>query len=320
MLVGIAAVIVLLLVGVGIEGLVLWGRVERVDLEPHASPDGGTTYLLVGTDSREFIESEEDLVRYGSPEDNPGTGADVMLLVRVGDEGSTRFLSISRDLVVVDEQTFPLRATAALDSGPQELLDTLCRSLGLGIDHYLQVDFAGLRDLVNAIGGIDVSVDQPTRDIWSGLQLEEGTNHLDGDGVLQYVASRRPEVEVEGEWVPAPQRESRGSKAAEVLGKIGEKLDLAPWRPLSAHRRLSAVAEAITTDSELGMRDAFALRSRLGSLSSDEIVELPTVRLEGSDDFLPIEELEPDAGRVLVEFDGPEPAEGCQPRLARAER
>nr|MDT0523927.1 LCP family protein [Streptomyces sp. DSM 41633] len=48
------------------------------------------------------------------------------------------------------------------------------------IDHYLEIDFAGFKDLVDAIGGVTVDVPQDINDKASGLNLTAGPQKLDG--------------------------------------------------------------------------------------------------------------------------------------------
>lgn len=68
--------------------------------------------------------------------------------------------------------------------------------LGIGIDHYVEVNFEGFRELVDAIGGVDFYVPQDMywdmRDNGEPLiNLKEGMQHLDGDKAEQLVRFRR---------------------------------------------------------------------------------------------------------------------------------
>jgi hypothetical protein len=123
------AVVAVVILALGTDALLLWKRVEQVDLDLAGSPPGGTTYLLVGSDSREYFEEPRDFGQFGTVEDNPGERADVVLAVRVRDDGSTTLLKISRDLLVMDEGYGPERLAAFLLGGHQAVVDTLCRPL-----------------------------------------------------------------------------------------------------------------------------------------------------------------------------------------------
>jgi anionic cell wall polymer biosynthesis LytR-Cps2A-Psr (LCP) family protein len=71
--------------------------------------------------------------------------------------------------------------------------------LGISIDHYVLVDFAGFVDLVDALGGIDVTVTEPMDVAFSPAKEDEdpvtvsvdpGRHHFDGRTALAYVRNR----------------------------------------------------------------------------------------------------------------------------------
>ncbi len=68
--------------------------------------------------------------------------------------------------------------------------------LGIEIDHYVKVDFASFRSLVDLVGGVDFYVPQDMywdmRDTGDPLiNLKEGMQHIDGDKAEQLVRFRR---------------------------------------------------------------------------------------------------------------------------------
>jgi LCP family protein required for cell wall assembly len=268
------------------------------------------------------VQTEADRIRYGDAKETPGSRADVILALRVRDDGSISLLRLPRDLIVMDENASPARLTTSLLEGRQEVAATLCRSLGLGVDHYLEIRFPGVRSIVNSIGGIDVTVEHPTRDLMSGLRLKAGSNHLDGDGALAYIGSREAEVKIDGRWRPDTDSPgSRSSKATEVLADIGSSLDLSVWHPIRSQRRIWTVAGAIVADSDLGPSDALALRGALGELVSGRALDLPVdatpAEVPGD---VPYDKLRFGAADVLKKFDGPQPAPHCTAHLAEAVR
>ena len=90
------------------------------------------------------------------------------------------------------------------DDGPQRLIDTIQQDFGIPINHYIEVDFAGFKGVVDAIGGVPMYFDTPMRDDNSGLNVTEaGCTTLDGDagprlrpGPPPRVQGRQGQVEV----------------------------------------------------------------------------------------------------------------------------
>jgi LCP family protein required for cell wall assembly len=70
------------------------------------------------------------------------------------------------------------------------LVETLTAWSGLTIDHLVKVDFRGFIDIVDAIGGVELTLDAPLRDDKSGLDLPAGTVRLDGEDALSFVRAR----------------------------------------------------------------------------------------------------------------------------------
>jgi len=91
--------------------------------------------------------------------------------------------------------TFP----AAPDPGMEALRQTMSLLLGIPIEYYVLVDFAGFVDLVDAIGGIEVNSTEemhiavsPAKDGEELIEIDiiPGRHHLDGRTALAYVRNR----------------------------------------------------------------------------------------------------------------------------------
>ena len=214
--------------------------------------------MLVGLDSRASLPAGADPSAFGTPQDVPGSRADVVLVVHVTDAGTTTVLSVPRD-VVVDGGRLALRW---LD-GPQATLDALC-GLGIPSDHLVAVDLAGFAALVDAAGGLDVDVPAPVRDPAAGLELHTaGPQHVDGATALALVRSRHPQELVDGSWSDAVvDPDGRASSAATVLGALADVTRARPWRlpqvawaasdALSVDRGTSAGELATLLTADLG--------------------------------------------------------------------
>ncbi|MGW7509735.1 LCP family protein [Streptomyces massasporeus] len=164
----------------------------------------GTTYLVVGSDSREGL-SEQDRkdLNTGSAE---GRRTDSVILLHTGANGAT-MLSLPRDSWVtlpsyVDPGTgrshraAPDKLNAAFSlGGPDLLVRTVERNTGVRVDHYAEIGFAGFVGVVDAVGGVDLCLDKAVRDEDSGADLPAGCQTLDGAEALAFVRQRKQEAQ-----------------------------------------------------------------------------------------------------------------------------
>ena len=119
--------------------------------------------------------------------DQQGTRSDTMMLVRLRPrENTLSLLSIPRDSRVYmgGTQRIDKINSAHAEGGPTMALQTVEQTLGVPIDHYVVVNFAGVRDLVDAIGGVDLYVEKPMHYVDNTAKLfihfQPGQQHLDG--------------------------------------------------------------------------------------------------------------------------------------------
>jgi LCP family protein required for cell wall assembly len=166
-------------------------------------PSGGkgTNYLIVGSDSREGMSAaEKKQLHTGSAE---GKRTDSMMILHVGDNGDT-LISLPRDSDV-ELPTFvgsesgktykgtgrhiKLNAAYATD-GPELLVRTVEFNTGLRIDHYVEIGFAGFANIVDAVGGVDITIDKAFKDKYSGADFKAGKQTLNGEQALAFVRTR----------------------------------------------------------------------------------------------------------------------------------
>jgi LCP family protein required for cell wall assembly len=69
-------------------------------------------------------------------------------------------------------------------------MDTLGALYDTSVDYYMQVNFEGFKTLVDAIGGIEVESDISFVTTHYDVQINKGTNYLDGEGALGFVRER----------------------------------------------------------------------------------------------------------------------------------
>jgi LCP family protein required for cell wall assembly len=137
--------------------------------------------------------------------------SDTILLVRAG--GTTfRKLSIPRDTLATIPGHGGQKINSAYAFGGAKLtIKTIEDFLGINVDHVAIVDFNGFRDFINAIGGVEVTVNKKVCSEVSGgaqnggfsLFLDPGTHTLDADQALT-LARTRENVAQDPQGHPCP--------------------------------------------------------------------------------------------------------------------
>ncbi|MGV9793776.1 MULTISPECIES: LCP family glycopolymer transferase [unclassified Gordonia (in: high G+C Gram-positive bacteria)] len=187
--------VLLLVIVVGMVAMVFYydSKLHRVDaLVSYAGRPGdtpGTNWLIVGTDSRADLSDEQrtDL----STGDAEGARTDTIMLVHNPPDGKPLIVSLPRDLYVDIPGVGTAKINAAFNSGGAQLLVRTVENLtGLRIDHYAEVGFGGFDTLVDAVGGVDICLDQPINDPKAGPPLKKGCHRLNGRQALTLVRSR----------------------------------------------------------------------------------------------------------------------------------
>ncbi|WP_406286104.1 LCP family protein [Embleya sp. NBC_00896] len=161
--------------------------------------------LLIGNDSR-VGEGR----RYGA-EGHEGL-ADVAILMHLSaDRSNATLVNIPRDTMVdiprceigkgkdkkVTEARFGQFNDSFRSIGASCTVATVDRMLQVRTDHYIEVDFKGVRDLTDAVGGVPICLDAPIHDPvlsgqrgGTGLELPAGPNNLSGNDALQFLRAR----------------------------------------------------------------------------------------------------------------------------------
>lgn len=141
-----------------------------------ALTEGPFNVLVLGVDERP--DSEEE-----------GSRTDTIMLVRVvPDSGDVKLLSVPRDLLVEVEPGREDRINTAYNYGGVEQTITAFEGYsGIGVDHYAIVDFEGFKDVINAMGGVRVDVED---EIPPKYKIEDGLQTLNGQQALFYARYR----------------------------------------------------------------------------------------------------------------------------------
>lgn len=257
------------------------------------------TFLIVGSDTREGLD---DLTNFGTA---GGARADVIMLVKIdSSDSSGQILSIPRDLWVDIPGFGADRINASYAFGGSSLLvQTIRENLGIEVNHYVEVDFVGFAAMVDELGGIEITFAYPARDVKSGLDVEAGTQELDGDMALAYARSRTYQEYQNGSWVSVDANDiGRTARQQEVVRAIVSELT-SPASIADAGDSAAAMASHMTIDSELASASVGAMVWEYKGVLTGETssVTLPTkgASFEGKSVVVAVE---PDASEVLAVF------------------
>ncbi|NUT69604.1 LCP family protein [Pseudarthrobacter sp. C4D7] len=156
--------------------------------------------LVLGTDTRDGNNSQ-----FGTADQSTGYGqSDVMMLLDISaDNKHVNVVSFPRDLLVdvpacTDSKTnqkYPEQQDAMINSAMAQAgigcaVDTVNKLTGLEVDHFMMADFNAVKELSNAVGGVEVCVTDAVNDPDSHLNLPAGKSQVQGDQALAFLRTR----------------------------------------------------------------------------------------------------------------------------------
>ena len=214
---------------------------EQLAIVDALSPSSPTSFddsfymMLLGSDSRED----------GSV---AGSRADTSMVVRVDPVNSVvTMISIPRDTKInIPGYGFNKFNAAYSYGGAAGAIEAAEDLLGIEITHYAEVDFGSLADLVDAVGGVDIYVEEPISDPnLPGVYIEAGDQHLDGENALAYARTRQY---ADGDF-------TRTAHQRALVMAIVEEVLAMPLTDLP--KVISSAASCVTTD--FSVEDLIAL-------------------------------------------------------------
>lgn len=250
--------------------------------------------MLIGNQTRAGL-SQSQAAQFGSPQQLSGSLSDVLMILHLDPaKGTASLLSIPRDLFAPMPAGSPVgryqKIDAALNdgaNGPNNLIKAVEDDFGIPINHYVELEFNGFSQTVDALGGINVDFPMPLWDSYSLLNIPTaGCIHLDGAQALALVRARHLQYDPPGVtssrfyWPYDPEsdlsRIVRDHTFLRILFSTAIAKGLGD--PITLNNFLGAVTNQITIDP--GLRDQLiSLASRYRHLSADAIPEttLPVV-------------------------------------------
>jgi LCP family protein required for cell wall assembly len=322
--------VLLVVVGVGYGYFrYQWGKVSSQPCTTCVAAANGAPYnvLLIGSDSR-ADETSSQAQQFGSTQEAAGQRSDTIKIVRVDPQtGTASTLSIPRDTYVTLSDmpaNSPFASANKINTafayGPDALIKTIENTFGIPINHYIVINFDGVEDAVNALGGITMDFPYPARDQDcstgvcynnSGLNIPTaGCQVLTGPEALSLSRSRYYQYEENGEWQSDPTADiGRIERQNLLIAAVLDKARSSVWNPIRINSLLSSVVNDFSKDDGLSAGDLFSLAERYHAFSGSQLgtYTLPTVGAE-SDVAGDVEVVQPDeTSQMLNQFLGGSP-------------
>ena len=179
-------------------GAAVWidTKLQRIDAlqdyDGRLGSTSGTNWLLVGSDSRAGLSEEDaDRLMAGELDDSVGRTDTIMVVHIPRFGGDATMLSLPRDSWVDIPGYGQNKLNQAFSlGGPALLQQTVEQATGIHLDHYAEIGFGGFSNVVDAVGGVEMCLDEPLDDPMAGINLQAGCQELDGPTALGYVRSR----------------------------------------------------------------------------------------------------------------------------------
>ncbi|MFN2608249.1 MAG: LCP family protein [Acidimicrobiales bacterium] len=296
-------------------------QIHRVTLPNLASDKGAVmNVLLVGSDSRANLTG--DLADQAGKNQVSGQRSDTIMVLHIdANAQKAAILSIPRDLYVrIAGGTKSDRINSSFASGgPSALVQTIKDNLGISINHYVEVDFVGFRDIVNTVGGVNVYVPAPARDAYSGLDIKNpGCIAFNGDTALAWVRSRHYEYYESGQWRTDPTSDlGRIQRQQDFIRRMMKKAVASGiGNPLTLNRLVGIGVKDVTIDSAMSTSDIVKVTRRFKSLNPDtvDMLTLPTTPVTiGGADVLKLNRADAQASLDRLNGVGAQPGTAVRP-------
>jgi len=219
--------------------------------------------LLVGSDSRDGL-SRRQLGRIQTVE-VAGQRTDTIIVLHVSPaRDKAVMVSLPRDLrASVDGRTNKINAAFAF-GGPDLLVKTVSQTTGLTINHYVEIDFAGFLNVVDALGGVTLCNRSGHRldDSYANLHMDPGCQKMNGVKALAFVRARH--IDSDFGRIGRQQEFLRA-----VMAEVARRGNLAGLPKLLDVANIAT--DHIETDDHLSTSTALSLARRLRKLDPGSI-------------------------------------------------
>ncbi|MFE4372372.1 LCP family protein [Streptomyces sp. NPDC056835] len=257
--------------------------------------------LLIGSDSR----AGEGNSKYGRDDGGSQRSDTTILLHLAADRKSATAMSIPRDLMVEipscakpdgsrSRAQFAQFNWAFEAGGAACAIRTVEKLTDIRVDHHMVIDFSGFTDVVNAVDGVEVCLDEPVKDVQARLELPAGRQTLDGEQALGFVRARH--------GIGDGSDTQRMDRQQRFLGALFKKVQSngVLLNPARLYPVLDAATKSLTTDSGLNsLSDLYELARSMRSVPMEKVQFLTVPRQPYSQDANRDELVQPDAKNLF---------------------
>ncbi|MFI1453594.1 LCP family protein [Streptomyces roseus] len=276
-------------------------ELERYERErPTHSVGGSQNILVIGSDSR----SGKENAGYGR--DRGTERSDTAILLHLSaDRRSATAVSIPRDLMT----QIPACLTADGSRGAERFaqfnwayewggaactIRTAEKLTGIRIDHHMVVDFGGFKRMVDAVGGVEICLDQPMKDSEAKLKLPAGRQTLHGEQALGFVRARYS--------LGNGSDTERMERQQQFLGSLVKKVQSTGvlLNPGRLYPLLDAATSSVTTDPGLAsLRGLYELVRGVRDIPAEQVKFLTVPRRPYAADPNRDELVQPEAAQLF---------------------
>ncbi|MFJ8741992.1 LCP family protein [Embleya sp. NPDC127516] len=291
-LIGVTVTVALCLVAGSVVVYTLYrkldGNITTEDLTAKLGPEAerpqvvahdAANILLMGSDDR-----TGDNKQYGDIGEGTKRSDTTILLHLAADRKSSVAVSIPRDLMVdipscvrpdgSKSRAYRDQFNHAFEIGGAACtIKTIEQMTRIRVDHHIVIDFAGFKEMVDAVEGVEVCLSKPMRDTAAKLDLPAGKQKLDGEQALGFVRARK-NVD-DGSDTQRMTRQQRFLAALVKKVKVGDMLTQ-PWK---LYNLLDAGTRSITADPGLSsLKELMALSDSIKGIPNDKVAFLTVPR------------------------------------------
>jgi LCP family protein required for cell wall assembly len=217
---------------------------------PVKTVEGALNILIVGSDSRDPDASDEAANAWR---------ADTLMIMHIpADHKSAQLVSIPRDLWVQipsandapcsSGSRAKINASFAFGGLPRAVRTVECMT-DVHLDHVAAIDFGGFKDVTNALGGVDLKVDQSITSIHKPYRkFTKGVMHMDGDQALDWVRQRKQFAQ--GDFARMRHQQEFLTALMDKAASTGTLSN-----PAKLNSFLTAVTKAVTVDKDFSLTD-----------------------------------------------------------------
>jgi LCP family protein required for cell wall assembly len=238
-------------------------EVDEIEEQAEGEP---MNILLVGSDSREGL-TEQEQFELGAAAVG-GQRADTLIVVHI-DPNTDHVIMVQfpRDYYVTYPDGTQERINAALMNGTGNMARVVEHVTGLDLHGYAQVNIAGFKDLVDAIGGVEICLTEPVEfSEATGLVITEdevpGMVEFDGARAISFVRERK--AFAEGDFARVQNQQRFLAAAIEKVLSAGTLL-----RPDRLLKIKGIAGDNVVVSNTMDLMDLRRLANQLSNVNPD---------------------------------------------------